>query len=359
MKHALYATLLAGIASAPLVSGAMAQDKDKVFFILPNSTTIRFESIDAPAFTAAMAALEPNVEVIVQNGDGDPTRQQRLVEDAVSQGAKVIVFTSADSNQVAGALNAAAQGNVPVVLYDHDANGGPAAAHVLHDFLSVGQEQGKRAAELIQAMDKTPVRVARVRGQQGMYGTIRFGEGQDESLQPLIDSGKVEIVCDQFVQGWDPAVAQTFTEDCLTRTGGQVDLILAMNDGTASGAIAALVSQGFKPGDILVAGGQDSTVEGLRYIIQGWQDDTVLKDLKLLAGDAAKVVAAILDGKDLPKDLLNGTVNNQFMDVPAAFLPVSIVTKDNIADVVNSGLWTWAQICQGIEDTDICKANLP
>ena len=68
--------------------------------------------------------------------------------------------------------------------------------------------------------------------------------------------------------------------------------------------------------------------------------------------------ARIVAGKGVPKELINGKVNNTFMDVPAVFLPVSNITKDNLGDVVTKGVWTWAEICKGIETTDVCKKNL-
>jgi D-xylose transport system substrate-binding protein len=176
-------------------------------------------------------------------------------------------------------------------------------------------------------------------------------------LQPLIDSGKVKVVCEEYTPNWDPTLAQSFAKDCLTRNGGDVDVFIAMNDGAASGAVAALISQGFKPGKKLVTGGQDATVEALRYIAQGWEDNSVLKDLKIEANDAAEVVASILDGKGVPKNLVNGKVNNQYMDVPAVFLPVTNITLDNLSDVVKAGVWTRAHICKGIETTDVCKKN--
>lgn len=170
-----------------IAAPAWADSGKKVFFLLPNSTTIRFESRDAPFFVEAMKKLAPNAQVIVQNGQGDPARQQRLVEDAIAQGASVILLTSTDANLAAGELKAAEAAKVPVVLYDHDAIGGKAEAHVVFDLLAVGQAQGKRAAELIKAMSKSPVKVARVKGNQGEYGTGQYEKGQNEFLQPLID----------------------------------------------------------------------------------------------------------------------------------------------------------------------------
>ncbi len=354
MKYLLTALL----ASTAIVGTAQAQDTKKVFFLLPNTTTIRFESRDAPFFIEALKQRAPDAEVTVQNAQGDPQQQQRQIEDAIAQGANLILLTSADANLIAGGLAAAEVAGVPVVLYDHDAIGGKAEAHVVFDSLAVGQAQGQRAAELITAMDKQPVKIARVKGNQGEYGTTQYEKGQNEFLQPLIDSGKVEVVCEQYTQNWDPTLAQSFAEDCLTRSGGDVDMFVGMNDGTTGGSVVALIGQGYKPGEKIVTGGQDATVEALRYIAQGWQDNSVLKDLKVEADKAAEVVAGILAGTGVPDGLVNGTVNNEYGDIPGVFLPVESITIDNLGEVVTKGVWTWAEICQGIEETEVCKANL-
>ena len=284
-------------------------------------------------------------------------RQQRLVEDAISQDVSAIVLVASDSNLAAGSLNAAATANVPVVLYDHDAIGGKADAHVVFDSLSVGQQQGKRAADLIAGMDKDVVRVGLVKGQQGEYGTAQYKKGQREFLDPLIKEGKVEVVCEQYTQNWDPVLAQDFAEDCLTRTGGGVDMFITMNDGRAGGVIAALVSQGYQPDQIVVTGGQNADVEAIRYIVEGWLDNTILKDLRLQAKSAADAVSSIIAGHRVPPGMVNGKVNNGFMDVPAVFLPVSNITSENVEEVVTAGIWTWNQICEGVTSAPACQAK--
>ena len=159
----------------------------KVFFMLPNSTTIRFERRDAPYFVAAMKERMPSAEVIVQNGEGDAALQQKLVEDALTQGANLIVYTSSDANLSAGSLKAAADAGVPVLLYEHDALGGQVEAGVFFNALSVGQAQGKRALEVINGIGKDVIKMARVKGNQGEYGTKMYEQGQNEYLQPLFD----------------------------------------------------------------------------------------------------------------------------------------------------------------------------
>ncbi|MGS4945571.1 substrate-binding domain-containing protein [Meridianimarinicoccus sp. RP-17] len=348
------ALLSAGAGAFP----AAAQDGPQVYFMLPNTTTIRYERRDGPLFVAAMQDRMPEATVTVQNGEGDPVRQQRLVEDALTQGADLIMFTSSDANLAAGALAAAEEAGVPVILYEHDAVGGKAEAHVVFNPRVIGQAQGKRAAELIEAMDQTSVRIGRVKGNQGEYGTTQFEIGQNEYLQPLIDSGKVEVVCEDFTRNWDPVEAQAFAENCLTRTGGAVDMFIGMNDGTAGGAVSALISQGYRPGEVIVTGGQDATIEAMQFIVRGWQDNTIYKDLRIMANVAADMAVAVLNGDPIPADLINGEVNNGYMDVPAAFLDVENVTIDNLGVVVDAGLYTWAQVCEGAEDTPVCQQNM-
>ncbi|MCP4305069.1 MAG: sugar ABC transporter substrate-binding protein, partial [bacterium] len=63
-------------------------------------------------------------------------------------------------------------------------------------------------------------------------------------------------------------------------------------------------------------------------------------------------------GEPLPDKWINGEVNNTFMDVPAAFLPVNNVTVDNVSDVVDAGIYTWAEVCKGAESMAVCEGKL-
>lgn len=358
VKHLTGTSTLAAIALAGMSAAPAAAEDTSVFFMLPNSTTIRFERRDAPLYVAAMEERMPDATVTVQNGEGDPERQQRLVEDALAQGADLIVYASSDANLAAGALKAAEEAGVPVLLYEHDAIGGKAEAHVLFNARAVGQAQGKRAAELIKAMPEGTVKLARVKGNQGEYGTTQYELGQNEYLDPLIESGRVEVVCEDFTPNWDPVKAQSFAENCLTRTGGDVDMFLGMNDGTTGGSVGALISQGFDKGEIVVTGGQDATIEAVQFVVQGWQDNTIFKDLRVMAEAAADVSVDILKGEELSDTWVKDSVNNEYMDIPAAFLPVENVTIDNVSTVVEAGLYTWEELCKGAEDTQVCQDNM-
>lgn len=338
--------------SAP--SGDEAQ---QVFMLLPNTTTVRFEERDRPLFIEALSEYAPNAEVTALNAEGDATKQQGQMEDAIAQGADVVVYVSADANLAAGSLKVAEDAGVPVILYEHDAVGGAADAHVLFDALAVGQAQGARAAELIESLPGDGLKVARIKGNPGEYGTNMYQKGQDEFLQPFIDSGKIEVVCEQNIANWDPVAGQAFIEDCLAQNGNDLDMIISMNDGLAGGSVAALTTQGLE-GEVIVTGGQDANIGAIQFIIKGYQDNTIFKDLSVMGDFAAQAVASVLAGDGVPADLVNGSIDNDYTDVPAIYLPVNNVTIDNVADVINGGLYSWEEACEGAEDTQICQDNL-
>ena len=100
--------------------------------------------------------------------------------------------------------------------------------------------------------------------------------GQDEILQPLIDSGDIEVVCEDNTPQWDPAEAQRLMEQCLTKTNNEVDAVLGFYDGIAAGAIAALDAQDLA-GVVPVYGGQNPELSGLQNMLLGRQVDDILK----------------------------------------------------------------------------------
>jgi D-xylose transport system substrate-binding protein len=359
MKQQLLAVSGAALAVMSVLAGCASHDGGdgkKVYFLIPNSTTTRFEQRDAPLLKEAMKRESPGTSVTVFNAEGDAAKQQNQVNDAITQGASAIVLVTTDANLSAGALAAAKQANVPVILEEHDAIGGPADVQVVFDPFKIGQEQGKRAAQLLNAMPGQGLKVARVKGNPGEYGTNQFQKGQDEFLQPLIDSGKITIACDKNIPNWDPVAGQAFAEDCLTKENNNISLFVTMNDDLAGGIIAALTTQNLV-GKIPVTGGQDANLTALQYIAQGKQDNTIFKNLGDMADTVAKVTASILDGKGVPQDMINGKVNNQFMDVPAVMMPVQNVTKDNLQVVVDAKFYTWDQICQPDPTSDVCKSH--
>ena len=68
-----------------------------------------------------------------------------------------------------------------------------------------------------------------------------------------------------------------------------------------------------------VVGGQDADLQGIQYILLGYQYNTVYKPFKLQAEAAAQLTADVLKTGEVPKSAVDGYVPNDFMrpGVPA------------------------------------------
>ncbi|MFK0156207.1 sugar ABC transporter substrate-binding protein [Streptomyces sp. NPDC090493] len=332
-----------------------------VYMLLPNTTTVRFTTQDGPDFKAAMKKAMPDAKVVIQNAENDPQKQVQQVETAISGGASAIVLIAADPYIAGGALQKASTAKVPVLLYDHDARGGEAAAQVVFNSLSVGQNQGQDAVKLLAGgTTAKPKVIARIYGNQGDYGTTQYKKGQDQYIEPLVKAGKVKVACETYTPNWDPAKAQSEVEQCLTKTGNKIDAVVVMNDGTAGGSIAALKAQGLT-GQVPVIGGQDADLQAVQYILLGYQYSTVYKPFKLQASKAADLTVQLLKTGKISKSDIDGYVDNGFMKpgVPASFLPVQDLHADTVSTLVKDGVWTWKQICTGpAAATATCKKEM-
>src|SRR5690606_16771929 len=125
-----------------------------------------------------------------------------------------------------------------------------------------------------------PVQVARLYGNQGDVYTTQMLDGQNSILQPLIDDGSIDVGCEDYVKHWDPTVAQSLADQCLTKTQNKVGAFLGFYDGITAGVIAALKSKNLK---IPVYGGQNPELTGLQYMLTGDQQDDVLKPFSVEA----------------------------------------------------------------------------
>jgi D-xylose transport system substrate-binding protein len=167
-------------------------------------------------------------------------------------------------------------------------------------------------------------------------------------LKPAIDAGKIKNVGEAFTDGWLPANAQKNMEQFLTRNANKVDAVVAANDGTAGGVVAALTAQGMA-GSVPVSG-QDADRAALNRVALGSQSMTVWKDARELGKSAAEIAIQLAAGKKL--DEVTGAMKwRQAADKPemtAIFLKPVAVTSANLGVVIDAGWAPKAAVCQGV-----------
>ena len=310
----------------------------KIALLLPESKTARYESKDKPLFTAKLQALCPGCTILYSNANQDAAQQQSQAEAAITNGAKVLVLDAVDGAAAAAIAIKAKAAKIPVISYDRLITGTDAVDYyVSFDNAKVGQLQGDA---LLKALNgKVGASVVMINGAPTDNNAKLFKQGAHSVLD-----GKVTIAKEYDTPDWSPDKAQSEMTQALTALGNKVDGVLAANDGTGGGAIAAMKAAGVKP--LPPVTGQDAELPAIQRVVTGDQYMTVYKAIKAEAEAAAQLAFTLADGKTPDSSLVNGKTNNGKVDVPSVLLVPVAVTKSNVqTTVVADGFWTKSDIC--------------
>src|SRR3954466_3707240 len=246
-------------------SGDSGGQADRAAGLLPDTkSSVRWETADRPLLKAAFD--QAGVPVTIQNAQGDKSTQQQQAEQAITNGAKVLLLVNLDSGSGAAIeANAQSQG-VKVIDYDRLTLNGQSDYYVSFDNKKVGELQGHG---LVNCLGNTNGQsIAELNGSPTDNNATLFKNGYDSVLKPLYADGKLKKVADQSVPDWDNQKALTIFEQMLQKTNNKIDGVAAANDGLGGAAISALKQR--KLPQIPVTG-QDATTEGVQNIVTGDQ----------------------------------------------------------------------------------------
>src|SRR5664280_1721210 len=130
--------------STPSTSGSASAGKSgTIALLLPETKTTRYESADRPFFTDKMKALCADCKVVYSNANQDAALQQNQADQAMTNGAKILVLDPVDSASAASIVAKAKAQNVQVVSYDRLITSAPIDYFVGFDSVKVGQLQGQ------------------------------------------------------------------------------------------------------------------------------------------------------------------------------------------------------------------------
>ena len=336
-------TLVGAFALALMSGAAWAQEDATVAFLMPDQASTRYEQHDFPGFKAEMEKLCPKCTVVYQNANADVALQQQQFNSVIAQGAKVIVLDPVDSAAAAGLVQLAQSQGIKVIAYDRPIPDKPADYYVSFDNEGIGKAI---AESLVQHMKSAGVPegsgVLQINGSptDAAAGLIRDG------IHKGLENSGFKTLAEFDTPDWAPPKAQEWAAGQITRFGADIKGVVAANDGTGGGAIAAFKAAGVDP--VPPVTGNDATIAALQLIISGDQYNTISKPSEIVAAAAANVAVKLLKGETpKPKTTLYNTPSELF--VPA------VVTSENIkAEIFDKGINKPEEICTG-EYAEGCK----
>ncbi|MBR2657454.1 D-xylose ABC transporter substrate-binding protein [Yoonia sp.] len=331
--------IAAAIAVAGFNSAALAQDLT-VGVSWSNFQEERWQTDEAAIRAALEAAGATYVSADAQSSSA---KQLSDVESLIAQGVDALIILAQDSAAIGPAVEAAANEGIPVVAYDRLIEDSR-AFYLTFDNVEVGRMQARAVLE-----QQPEGNYVMIKGSPTDPNADFLRGGQQEVLQEAIDSGAITIVAEAYTDGWLPANAQRNMEQILTANDNAVDAVVASNDGTAGGVVAALTAQGLEG---IPVSGQDGDHAALNRVALGTQTVSVWKDARDL-GRAAAEIAVALAGSDGDMSAVEGAetwTSPAGTDMMAIFLEPLPITADNLTDVTDAGWITVDALCQGVTD---------
>ena len=322
-----------------------SEAEGKVGVILPDTeSSVRWESFDRPYLEAAFK--DAGVDADIQNAEGDADRMTTIAEQMITNGATVLAIVNLDSASGAQIEDAASQEGVKTIDYDRLTLGGKAEAYVSFDNTEVGRLQGQGLAQCLGEDEKA--NIAFLNGSPDDNNATLFADGAHEVLDTI---SNYKQVAEQAVPGWDNQQAATIFEQLYTQANGDIQGVLAANDGLA-GSVISILEKNDQAGKVPVTG-QDATVEGLQRILSGDQCMTVYKSVRDEAKALADLAVSLIKGEDAQT---NDTVKDSDggRDVPAVLLKPEAIFRDNVKDVVDDEFVKADDLCTG-DFADACS----
>ncbi|ANP85321.1 sugar ABC transporter substrate-binding protein [Rhizobium leguminosarum] len=330
-------------AAAMFASSAYAQEAATVAFLMPDQASTRYENHDYPGFKAEMEKLCAKCTVIYQNANADTALQQQQFNSVIAQGAKVVVIDPVDSAAAAALVEIAQSQDVKVIAYDRPIPAKPADFYVSFDNEGIGHAIAESLVQHLKASG-----VAEGAGLLQINGSptdAAAGLIRDGIHRGLKDSG-YKTLAEFDTPEWAPPKAQEWAAGQITRFGADIKGVVAANDGTGGGAIAAFKAAGVNPVPPIT--GNDATIAALQLIISGDQYNTISKPSEIVAAAAAKVAVQLLKGEK-PK------AKTSLYDTPSELFVPAVVTADNIkAEIFDKKIQTPEEVCTG-EYAEGCK----
>jgi D-xylose transport system substrate-binding protein len=315
-------------------SGSAGAAGSTVAFLMPDTGSTRYELHDRPGFEKRLKELCADCKPLYNNADASADKQQQQFNSAIAQGAKVIVLDPVDSAAAVSLVkNAQAQG-VKVIAYDRPIPDAKVDFYVSFDNEGIGKEIAKSLVDKVkEGSVPSGAGLLLVNGSptDAAAGLIKKG------IHESVDSSGVPVLAEYDTIDWKPENAQKWVAGQISRFGEDTIVgVVAANDGTAGGTIAAFKSAG---GNVPPVSGNDATVAGLQLIIAGDQYNTISKPSEIVGGAAAEAAVDLLSGKT-PES------TGDVFGSPTKLFDPTLITQDNLkAEIVDKGITPASELC--------------
>ncbi len=352
------------------LTSVFAAGSGMVGVILPDATTsARYTSYDAPylkqAFTAA--GYTEGTDFKIDNASGTATTELALAQADITAGASVLLVDPLDSTTGNQIQAAAAAAGVTMISYDRATFQGTNTYYVSFDNVQVGKLIGQGFMDCVTSWGVSNPKVFTLDGGQDTdpnaidfakgYNSVIWGQEVAQVAKGATNSAGMTLVGEQLAPAWDNKTGGTIFQQAYTANPA-INATVEANDGLAGAVISVLKAAG-APAKTVPTTGQDATLQGMEYVLQGYQCGSVYKPIYLEAQAAVALATYVRAGQTPPAALVNGTTTdptNTSSTQPAVLLTPYWVNADNMeSTVIKDNFISATDLCAAV-GADVCTA---
>lgn len=322
--------------STGAAGGGSTDEAWDIAFMMPDRGSTRYDQQDYPLFEERVEELCPDCTVSYQNAEADPQVQQQQADAMITNGVDLVVLDAVDTTAAANTVATIQSAGIPVITYDRPVPNQPADFYVSFDNVEIGKLISEDLVNHLneEGADPSAGGVLIVNGSPTDDAAMLIKDG----IHLGVDPSDYEVLAEFDTPDWKPENAQEWMTQQTTQFGDRILGVVAANDGTASGTIAAFQAAGMV-NPIPPVTGNDAEIAAIQRIIRGDQYNTISKPIRTVATATADVAIALLRGEE-PE------ATEELFDTPSQLYVPEVVTRDNVKEVIFDGeIYTYDEVC--------------
>lgn len=310
------------------------QETFKVGYLNPSANRYRFVS---EGNYMAEKLRELGHEVIIMSGEDDDAIQLSQGYELLDMGVDALVIAAVNGNTIAPLVRDAQSRGVKVIAYNRLIN------NANFDLFVTGDNKDNARLFVETALQHKPSgNYVVLAGDRFDRNGFELKQHIDSLLRPHIESGKINLLYETYIEGWNRARAEFEMQQVVDAYGTDIDVVIACNDPMGMGALAVLKQ--YDAHHEVIITGQDALKEAVQSIYQGELFMTIYHPHQTLGIKTAELVDALLRGEH-PSSLTATTTFNGSTNISTVNIPSVSVTKANLEEVlIQTGAYSWADI---------------
>jgi len=232
-----------------------------------------------------------DITFIVKDAHDDNNQQIKDIQDLILGGIDLLIVSPNEAQQLTSTVEEVFDKGIPVIVIDRKINSSKYTAFIGADNLSIGNEAGYFAAELL----KEKGNILEITGLAGSTPAIERSKGFHDIIDRFPEIHTTKIIEGAWLEGKTRRIT-----DSLFHTFSDFNLIFAHNDFMANAASVSVRKHNIKS-YIIGVDGLNTPKGGVNMVLEGFIDGTILYPT---GGDRAIQLAFdILTGKPFEKNI--------------------------------------------------------